>query len=278
MAGRKDPFLTRRLPSQLANRLISAATGVRLHDYGCSLKVFRAEVVKSLKLYGEMHRFLPAIASEQGVTIAETIVNHRERRHGHSKYGIGRTVRVVLDLLTVKFLLSYSTRPLQIFGLVGGAMGLAGTIILGCLGTLRILFHEEITRRLPLTLFGILLLFTGVNSSRSVCSPNAGAGRARDTREALRHPANAGRLITTTCRDLPWSAMESHGGSARSPIPSPWISMELQVDPAALFIQLPGFLRRAGGRRRRRTSRRPSPARRQSARARLPNRAARRCA
>jgi len=159
---RKDTFVNRRLPSVLANKLISWATGVDLHDYGCSLKVFRAEVIKPLKLYGEMHRFLPAIASEQGVAIKEVEVHHRARKYGESKYGLGRTVRVILDLLTVKFLLSYSTRPLQIFGLIGGAMGLAGTIILGYLGTLRILFHEEITRHLPLTLFGILLLFTGV--------------------------------------------------------------------------------------------------------------------
>jgi hypothetical protein len=84
---------------------------VKLHDYGCSLKVFRAEVVKPMKLYGEMHRFLPAIASEMGVTIEERVVNHRPRIHGQSKYGISRTIRVVLDLLTVKFLISYSTRP-----------------------------------------------------------------------------------------------------------------------------------------------------------------------
>src|SRR5207248_9120073 len=121
--NRKDAFVSRRLPSMMANKMISIATGVRLHDYGCSLKAFRAEVVKPLKLYGEMHRFLPAIASEQGVAIAEVVVNHRPRRHGSSNYGISRTVRVVLDLLTVKFLLSYSTRPLQIFGLVGGGMG-----------------------------------------------------------------------------------------------------------------------------------------------------------
>jgi hypothetical protein len=123
---RKDPFLTRRLPSMMANRLISWATGVKLHDYGCSLKVFRAEIVKPLKLYGEMHRFLPAIASELGVSISEVVVNHRARQHGTSKYGLSRTIRVMLDLLTVKFLLNYSTRPLQIFGLVGGAMLLAG--------------------------------------------------------------------------------------------------------------------------------------------------------
>ena len=145
----------------IANWVISVATGVRLHDYGCSLKVFRAEVVKPLKLYGEMHRFLPAIASEQGVDIAEVVVNHRPRPHGRSKYGIGRTIRVVLDLLTVKFLLSYSTRPLQIFGLIGFAMGLLGTAITGWLAYLRLFGDQSIANR-PLLLFGILLIFTGV--------------------------------------------------------------------------------------------------------------------
>src|SRR6476469_313675 len=126
---RKDTFVNRRLPSMLANKLISWATGVPLHDFGCSLKVFRTEVVKPLRLYGEMHRFLPAIASDQGVAIKEVVVHHRARLHGTSKYGIGRTIRVILDLVTVKFLLSYSTRPLQIFGLIGFAMGLTGTAI-----------------------------------------------------------------------------------------------------------------------------------------------------
>src|SRR5215203_3943655 len=158
---RKDTFLTRRVPSMLANKLISRATGVRLHDYGCSLKVFRAEVVKPLRLYGEMHRFLPAIASEMGVSIAETVVNHRARQHGQSKYGLSRTVRVVLDLLTVKFLLSYSTRPLQIFGLVGGAMGLLGGITTAWLAYQRLFGYQSIANR-PLLLFGILLIFTGV--------------------------------------------------------------------------------------------------------------------
>ena len=158
---RKDRFFSRRLPSMLANRLISSATGVHLHDYGCSLKVFRADVVKSLKLYGEMHRFLPAIASEQGVTIAETVVNHRERRYGRSKYGIGRTVRVILDLLTVKFLLSYATRPLQIFGLVGLGMAVLGSIITGWLAYVRLTGQQAIGNR-PMLLFGILLVMTGV--------------------------------------------------------------------------------------------------------------------
>ena len=158
---RQDAFVSRLLPSMMANRLISWATGVRLHDYGCSLKIFRAEVVKPLKLYGEMHRFIPAIASEQGVSIAEVVVNHRARRHGGSKYGISRTIRVILDLLTVKFLLSYSTRPVQIFGLVGLTMAIPGVLILGYLGFVKLVEEQSIGNR-PLLLFGILLVFTGV--------------------------------------------------------------------------------------------------------------------
>jgi glycosyltransferase involved in cell wall biosynthesis len=158
---RKDTFLTRRLPSMMANRLISWSTGVRLHDYGCSLKVFRAEVVKPLKLYGEMHRFLPAIASELGVSISEVVVNHRARQHGKSKYGLSRTVRVILDLMTVKFLLNYSTRPLQIFGLVGGTMLCLGLGVSAVLAYERLFGHQSIANR-PLLLFGILLIFTGV--------------------------------------------------------------------------------------------------------------------
>ena len=158
---RKDAFINRRLPSMIANAVISFSTGVKLHDYGCSLKVFRAEVVKGLKLYGEMHRFLPAIASEMGVTIVEKVVNHRARRHGNSKYGISRTIRVLLDLLTVKFLISYSTRPLHIFGLLGMAMGTLGVGVCAWLAWVKYFGHEGIGNR-PLLLFGILLIFTGV--------------------------------------------------------------------------------------------------------------------
>ena len=157
---RKDAFLSRRLPSMIANSLISAVTGVPLHDYGCSLKVFRAEVVKPMKLYGEMHRFLPAIASEQGVSIVETVVNHRPRQHGRSKYGIGRTIRVILDLITVKFLLSYATRPLKIFGLIGFGLGIAGTIVTGWLVYERLVGRTALSNR-PLLLFGILMISTG---------------------------------------------------------------------------------------------------------------------
>ena len=158
---RRDPWLTRRLPSRLANWLISRTTGVRLHDYGCSLKVFRAEVVRSLRLYGEMHRFIPAIASEQGVRIAEVAVNHRPRRFGASKYGLSRTVRVVLDLFTVKFLLSYATRPLQMFGPPGLLMGAAGLAIVAYLGYVRLVMGQAIADR-PLLLLGMLLAFAGM--------------------------------------------------------------------------------------------------------------------
>ncbi len=153
--------MSRRLPSTLANALISTVTGVHLHDYGCSLKIFRAEIVKDMKLYGEMHRFLPAIASEQTSSIGEMVVNHRARKYGQSKYGIGRTVRVVLDLLTVKFLLSYSTRPLQIFGLIGIAMGLTGALISGGLAVQRLREVASLDQHMPLLLLGILLIFTG---------------------------------------------------------------------------------------------------------------------
>jgi glycosyltransferase involved in cell wall biosynthesis len=158
---RKDKWLTRRVPSIMANRLISYATGVSLHDYGCSLKAFRAEVVKPLRLYGEMHRFIPAIASEMGVEIAEQVVDHRARMHGTSKYGLSRTVRVLLDLMTVKFLLSYSTRPLQIFGLIGLIVGTLGLLICGYLSFLRLFGHQSLADR-PMLLLGVSLVFTGV--------------------------------------------------------------------------------------------------------------------
>ena len=158
---RKDPWLTRRLVSNIANWLISKTTGVHLHDYGCSLKVFRSEVIQSLRLYGEMHRFIPALASEQGVRIHEIVVNHRPRRQGVSKYGLSRMPRVVLDLVTVKFLLSYSTRPLQMFGPPGLVMGFLGTAIVGYLGFIRLFAGQAIGDR-PVLLLGILLLFAGM--------------------------------------------------------------------------------------------------------------------
>ena len=158
---RKDAFINRRLPSMIANAIISFATGVKLHDYGCSLKVFRADVVKAMKLYGEMHRFLPAIASEFGVTIGEQVVNHRARAHGKSNYGISRTLRVVLDLMTVKFLIGYSTRPLQMFGVLGIGAGALGTVICAYVTYLKF-FGQQWANRQWTLLLGILLIFVGV--------------------------------------------------------------------------------------------------------------------
>ena len=158
---RKDAFLVRKLPSQIANWLISVTTGVHLHDYGCTLKAFRAEVVKSLQLYGEMHRFIPAVASGFGVSIDEMVVGHRPRRAGLSKYGISRTVRVILDLITVKFLLDFSHRPLQVFGLAGLSMGAVG-FALGCYLTwVKFGLGEPIGGR-PLLLLSALLMVFGV--------------------------------------------------------------------------------------------------------------------
>lgn len=160
-ARRQDPFLNRRLPSIIANRLISWATGVHLHDYGCSLKVYRAEVVKNISLYGELHRFIPAIASWQGVAVTEMPVNHEARKYGKSKYGIGRTFRVLLDLITVRFLLSYSTRPMQVFGLVGLLSWLLGSVLLAYLAYVRLIIGENIGDR-PLLLLAVLMVLIGV--------------------------------------------------------------------------------------------------------------------
>jgi glycosyltransferase involved in cell wall biosynthesis len=157
---RKDPFLNRRLPSMIANAIISRTTGVHLHDYGCSLKVFKSEVVKPMKLYGEMHRFLPAIASEFGVRIGEQVVTHHPRVHGKSKYGLSRTFRVVLDLLTVKFLSSYSTRPLQMFGGVGLLLGLFGWFACAWVTYQRFFGYQSANR--PLFFVGIVMILTGV--------------------------------------------------------------------------------------------------------------------
>jgi glycosyltransferase involved in cell wall biosynthesis len=157
---RKDP-LTKRVPSFFANRLISWATGVKLHDYGCSLKAIRSDVVKEMRLYGEMHRFIPAVASWMGVRLVEEPVNHRPRTRGRSKYGLGRTARVLLDLFTVKFLGAYGTRPAHLFGFMGLLSGSVGGAILVYLAYLRLFADQAIGGR-PLLLLGALLFLTGV--------------------------------------------------------------------------------------------------------------------
>jgi glycosyltransferase involved in cell wall biosynthesis len=158
---RQDKFLTRRLPSKLANWLISVITGVHLHDYGCTLKVMRKEVAKGLQLYGEMHRFIPALAAAFGARIVEVPVRHHPRQNGRSKYGISRTVRVLLDLMTVKFLSGYSTRPGHVFGLCGMFLLLVGSAIILVLGLQRVFLQVGLADR-PLLLLGILLVITGI--------------------------------------------------------------------------------------------------------------------
>lgn len=153
--------LVRRLPSRLANRLISAVTGVHLHDYGCSLKAYRREVLADIQLYGEMHRFIPALCRWRGGEVAELPVSHHPRLTGRSKYGLGRTLRVVLDLLTVKFLLDFATKPIQLFGRWGlGAFGI-GIGLLTYLAVDRLVLQHTIGNR-PLLTLAVLLVFSGV--------------------------------------------------------------------------------------------------------------------
>lgn len=158
---RQDTFINRKLPSMIANGLISRLTDVHLHDYGCTLKAYRREVLEGIGLYGEMHRFVPALASRIGAKVAELPVRHHPRLHGTSKYGISRTVRVVLDLLTVKFLLSYATKPIQLFGKWG-----IYSMLLACgTGGATIymkLFANTSMNRNPLLILTAFLLFMGV--------------------------------------------------------------------------------------------------------------------
>lgn len=160
-SNRKDTFISRKIPSMLANALISRLTGVHLHDYGCTLKAYRREVLDGINLYGEMHRFVPALASQFGAKVTELPVNHFPRLHGVSKYGISRTLRVVLDLITVRFLMAYSTKPIQLFGKWGvytilAAMG-TGTMTL----YMKIFEHLSMNRN-PLFILTAFLLFMGV--------------------------------------------------------------------------------------------------------------------
>jgi glycosyltransferase involved in cell wall biosynthesis len=158
---RQDRFLDRKLPSIIANRLISNVTDVRLHDYGCSLKAYRREILRDVHLYGELHRFIPALASQVGGAVTEVPVNHYARKFGTSKYGISRTVRVVLDLITVWFLGSYATRPLHVFGTLGLLSSAIGTLFIFYLTFVKYIYLEDIGTR-PLLLFAVLLIVVGV--------------------------------------------------------------------------------------------------------------------
>lgn len=158
---RNDPFWSRRLPSKIANWIISWITGVYLHDYGCTLKAFRKDVTNNICLYGKMHRFNPAIASCMGISFTEIKVNHRPRMFGASKYGITRTLRVVLDLMTVKFLLSYATRPLHVFGTLGFVASSIGFIMAFYMTIQRQFSGISLANR-PLLLLAVLVIFIGI--------------------------------------------------------------------------------------------------------------------
>ncbi len=158
---RKDKGLSRKLPSYLANWLIRRITGVRVHDYGCTLKVFRKDVIKHLPLYGGLHRFIPALATEFGARITEVSVNHRERVHGRSKYNISRTFPVVMDLLYVFFTMKFSRRPFYFFGGIGLLLTAAGSLLLLYLCVLKIFFGQDIGGR-PLLIFGTLFFIGGI--------------------------------------------------------------------------------------------------------------------
>jgi len=157
---RKDKLINRRIPSKIANRLIGKVTGIFLHDYGCSLKAFKREIIKDIKLYGELHRFLPVLANIEGAKIKEIKVNHRKRKYGYSKYGIDRTFRVLMDLLTVWFMNKFLTRPMYVFGFIGIISIISSLIISSYLIILKFL-GENIGNR-PLLMFALILGIAGV--------------------------------------------------------------------------------------------------------------------
>jgi len=159
--NRQDKAISRRLPSIIANKLIGFLTGVRIHDYGCTLKAYRSEIIKNIDLYGEMHRYIPAVASWLGVSVSEVSVNHRARKYGKSKYGISRTIRVILDIIFIKYMINYSQRPIQIFGLIGLLTGGIGSIITLYLIIMRLFFNQALSTR-PLFILSVFMIFIGV--------------------------------------------------------------------------------------------------------------------
>lgn len=158
---RQDNPITRNFPSAIANWIIGIATGVKLHDYGCTLKAYRREIIKDVCLYGELHRFIPALASFEGASIGEMPVKHHARIHGKSKYNLSKTWRVLLDLLTVSFLRRYQTRPLHIFGRIGLTSFFIGFVISAYLTFQKLIYHIQLANR-PLLILGVLLLLTGI--------------------------------------------------------------------------------------------------------------------
>ena len=160
---RQDAFVTRTLPSRIANKIISAVTGVHLHDYGCSLKAYRREVLTGFRLYGEMHRFIPVYANSVGARIVEVPVNHHPRKYGQAKYGLERTFKVVLDLFTVKFLTSYSNKPIYLFGGAGALLVFLSAIALVFLAVRRLGYGVSVLES-PIFWMAILMAIMGFQS------------------------------------------------------------------------------------------------------------------
>jgi glycosyltransferase involved in cell wall biosynthesis len=160
---RKDTFFTRTLPSRMANALISYVTGVRLHDYGCTLKAYRREVLSGFRLYGEMHRFIPVFAASVGARITEIVVNHHPRKFGKTKYGLERTVKVILDLFTVKFLVSYSNKPIYVFGGMGMLLGVGSVVMMTYLFIRRMMQSVSVLGS-PLFQLAVMFLILGFQS------------------------------------------------------------------------------------------------------------------
>ncbi len=160
---RQDTWLTRRLPSRIANWMMAKLSGVPIHDFGTTFKAYRREILQHMRLYGEHHRFIPALASSMGARIAEVPISNIPRKNGKSNYGLSRTIRVMLDLISIKFLLEYSTRPLQFFGLLGFAGVGLGTIIGAFLAFKKIFLHQSIMlQHGPLLFLGVLLILSGI--------------------------------------------------------------------------------------------------------------------
>ncbi len=161
--NRQDSFITRTVPSRMANWLIAAVTGVKLHDYGCTLKAYRREVITGFRLYGEMHRFIPVYANSVGARITEVKVHHHARKYGKAKYGLERTFKVILDLITVKFLTSFANKPIYLFGGAGGLLILFSLVSLITLGVRRLLYNISVFTS-PLFTISVMIAILGFQS------------------------------------------------------------------------------------------------------------------
>jgi glycosyltransferase involved in cell wall biosynthesis len=207
---RTDHWLTRQLPSRTANWMMAKLSGIELHDFGTTFKAYRREIIQEIPLYGELHRFIPALASSTGAKITEIPIENRQRKNGRSNYGIGRTIRVFLDLLMVKFLLDYSTRPLQFFGLLGMGGTSAGMLIAAYLGIDKLLHHTDtMAEHGPLMLLAVVLFLSGV---QLVSLGLLGEISSRTYYESQNKPIYALREVKSHRKEM--------GDSTESPRPS----------------------------------------------------------